>query len=313
MKISEFNSKHNFIAGLLAAILCEIIFGFSFFFTRRTVTSVHPSDLLSWRFVLASLIFSVGALTRLIHIDYRGKKVLPMFGIGLLFPGLCFLLETTGTKLTTASETGIIISTSSVMTLFLSLLILHSKPSKYQCFGIACAFLGTACCAVAKGLELSFSPLGYLLLFCGITCYSFYSVLSARLDPRLSAVERTYCIVSIAAVIYTSIALTRHISDGTLSQYLSLPFRDRNFLISVLYLGGCSSVFALFLCNFSIARIGAIRFSSFIGIETVTSIFAGVLILHESFPLMEALGAALVIAGVYLTNRRPELFPHGDK
>ncbi len=301
---SAFLSQKRFLAGVLTAILCEIIFGFSFFFTKKTVSVVSPMDLLSWRFLVASLIFGIGALTRLIRMDFRGKKVLPLFGIGLVFPCLYFLFEVRGVILTTSSETGIVIATAPVMSILLSMLFLHEKTAGFQCIGIACAVIGTILCAVSKGLDLSFSPLGYFMLLCGIVCYCFYGVLSMKLDPRLSSVERTCCIVVTAAVIYSSFVLIRHAFSGTLSSFLTLPFRNRDFLIAILYLGGCCSFLALFLCNFSIARIGAVRFASFIGVETVVSILAGVLILHESFSWMEAVGAVLVISGVYLTNSR---------
>lgn len=64
---------------------------------------------------------------------------------------------------------------------------------------------------------------------------------------------------------------------------------------------GCL-VFAFFLSNHAIAKIGVNRTSSFIGIATVVSILAGALLLREAFSVFRIIGAAVIIAGVYLAS-----------
>ena len=39
-------------------------------------------------------------------------------------------------------------------------------------------------------------------------------------------------------------------------------------------------------------------------VSTVVSIVAGVLVLHESFTLMQIIGTVIILAGVYLANSR---------
>ena len=85
---------------------------------------------------------------------------------------------------------------------------------------------------------------------------------------------------------------------------ITLPIRNKDFLVAVLYQSLGCSVLAFFLSNVAIARIGVNRTSSFIGVATVVSIIAGALILKEQFTVFQVVGAVLIIIGVYTANAR---------
>jgi drug/metabolite transporter (DMT)-like permease len=70
----------------------------------------------------------------------------------------------------------------------------------------------------------------------------------------------------------------------------------------VLYLGIGCSVFAIWLSNLAIAKLGVNRAASFIGVATLVSVMTGPLMLGESFTLPQIVGAALIVLGVYLAN-----------
>ena len=74
------------------------------------------------------------------------------------------------------------------------------------------------------------------------------------------------------------------------------------FLSAVIYQGIGCSIIAFYLSNISIAYIGVNRNASFMGIATLVSIFAGVLILGETFSLLQGIGAVLILTGVYTAN-----------
>ena len=56
--------------------------------------------------------------------------------------------------------------------------------------------------------------------------------------------------------------------------------------------------------NVSLSKIGVNRTASFIGVSTVVSILSGILILRESFSIVQVIGAAVIIAGIYVANRK---------
>ena len=83
---------------------------------------------------------------------------------------------------------------------------------------------------------------------------------------------------------------------------MTLPLRDRPFLVAVLYLGIGCTVFAVWLSNLAIAKLGVNRAASFIGVATLVSVLTGTIMLRESFTLAQVVGAVLIVLGVYLAN-----------
>ena len=81
-----------------------------------------------------------------------------------------------------------------------------------------------------------------------------------------------------------------------------LPFKNSSFLIAIFYQGVGCSVLAFFLYNVAIVKIGVNRTSSFVGVSTVVSIIAGVLLLGENFSAYQIIGVIIIITGVYIAN-----------
>ena len=54
----------------------------------------------------------------------------------------------------------------------------------------------------------------------------------------------------------------------------------------------------------AIAKIEVNRSSSFIGVATVVSIIAGVMVLRENLSLWQIIGAVIIIIGVYIANTK---------
>lgn len=104
------------------------------------------------------------------------------------------------------------------------------------------------------------------------------------------------------ALVFVTLALTEAKLNHNLTSLIALPMTDTAFLTAVLYQAIGSSVLALFLSNYAIAKVGVNRAASFIGISTVVSIIAGVLFLGEHFGGCQIVGAVIIITGVYLAN-----------
>ena len=83
-----------------------------------------------------------------------------------------------------------------------------------------------------------------------------------------------------------------------------LPFKNSSFLITIFYQGVGCSVLSFFLYNVAIVKIGVNRTSSFVGVSTVVSIIAGVLLLAEKFSTYQVIGVIIIITGVYVANAK---------
>ena len=288
--------------GIACVLASEIIFGLSYLFTKEVTGTTSPLSLLAWRFVIAFLAMWAAARAGLITLNLRGRSLRPLIVLAMFQPVLFFASETYGISLTTASESGAIISAVPIVTLAFSALLLHDNPTRRQVFGISITTLGIIVLVLSKGMEASFSLPGYLSLFVAVTSFSIYSVWVQKADS-FSAVEKTYVMTACGAVIFLVLALLEQTQAGTLRHFALLPLTGAYFLGSLLFLAVVSSVGAFFLYNKGIACIGTNKAATFVGVSTVVSVLSGVCVLGESFSLEQTLGATLVLAGVYLANR----------
>ena len=292
------------IIGVTCALVSNVLFGFSYLFTKNITHSVSTMTLLSWRFMAAFVVLSLCALAGIVRLDFRGKPILTLALLAFLQPVIYFIAETVGISLTTASESGVIIASVPIVTLLFSALLLKEPPTKPQVIGISLSAAGILTIVLMKGLEASFNPAGYATLLLAVVSGSLYSILAQK-TVQFSAVEKTYAMMGFGAVVFTGIALVEHARAGTLAEFARLPLTSADFLVAVLYLGIGCSLLGFLLVNTTIAAIGANRAVSFVGIVTLVAVIAGIVILKEQFTAIQSLGAVLVLGGVYLANLTP--------
>jgi len=289
------------VLGVLCAIISQMLFGLSFVFTKTAVSKYHVSELLAWRFAVACLALTLLNLTGCIHIRVSRKTLWGLIGISLLYPGLYFIAETYGVAMISVSEAGLIVANVPIITAIMAWLFLKEIPCKQMVVGILLVMPGMVLCTVAKGLTTSLSWLGYGLVLISITSYCLYTVLNRRLKD-CSPLSVTYVQLVIGLVLFGSWAIVHNMYQHTLPQFAMLPFQHMDFLTAVLYLALACSCVALFLCNKGLEYIGANRFSAFIALEPLVTIISGMLMLGESLTILQGIGAALTIFGVYLVS-----------
>lgn len=295
--------KNNVLIGCLCALGCETIFGFSYLFTKTATDVASEFALLGWRFTVAAIIMSICIIFGLIKIDLKGKSLKPLLFVALFNPGIYFIGETVGISKTTASESGVFLACIPVASLIASTLILKKKPSKIQITGILITLIGVMITVFAVGSASSLSIIGYIFLIMAVISYPLYSVFVEK-AADYTEMEITYMMLLIGAAVFGTVAVCEALTQGTIGELFTLPFKESSFAIAILYQGIGSSIAAFFLYNLAIAKIGVNRTSSFVGASTVVSIFAGAALLKEPFTIYQAAGAIVIIAGVYTANMK---------
>lgn len=296
-------SSSKIFTGCLCAVICEIIYGFSYIFTKHVTDSVSELALLGWRFLLGAAVMTLLVLLNIIKVNFRGRSLFPLLRIAILCPCLYFIGETFGISMTTASESGAMIAAIPVISLIMSSLILKKKPGRLQIAGISITLFGVLATVFAAGISASFSLPGYIILSAGVVTYSLYSIYVEKAESYTGS-EITYFMLITGAAFFTILAVIEAVSTGTVSELTRLPFENTDFLIAILYQGIGCSIIAFYLSNISIAYIGVNRNASFMGIATLVSILAGILVLGERVTLIQGIGACLILLGVYTANLR---------
>ena len=294
-------TKKALFTGCLCAAGAEILHGMSYAFTKQSTNAAGVFFILGWRFLIAAAVMTLCIAAGLIKVNFKGKPLMPLLRVIVLCPCVYFLGETLGISRTTSTECGIFVASIPVISLIASAVLLKNRPSALQSAGIATTLVGMVTCVAAVGMTSSLSVPGYLFLSMGVISYSLYFICVEKASVYTSA-ELAYAMQISGAALFTALALIEAVRDGNVGTLVFLPFRDRAFLTAVLYLGIGCSVFAFWLSNAAIEKLGVNRAASFIGVATLVSVLTGTLMLHEMLTPVQVAGAVLIVLGVYMAN-----------
>ncbi|NLK00363.1 MAG: DMT family transporter [Clostridia bacterium] len=288
----------------MAAAAMAVIFGLSFLFTKGLLSYLTPLQLMGMRFAVAALVLIFLAALRLVKLNLVINDLPPLLGAAILSPGLYFIFETYGVKLTTASISSVIISLIPVATAVFAFFMLGERITVVQGAFITAAVAGVMLMALGGGdgsSQGSSHMLGILLLVGAVASSAVFNIVSNSLSGRYSPIDITFVMMCFGAVTFNFVAAIHSYLTGSLANY-QWVLKEPSVIIGLLYLGLLSSVVAFFMLNFALAHLTASRVAVFLNLIPVVSLFAGMLFLHERLSQGQALGCALILLGIWGTN-----------
>ena len=298
----------NRTLSIAAGIGYATIFGFSFLVTKGALEVLDPMELIFVRFLLAAGLMTLLALLGLIKIDYRGKRLATLLLTCLFQPILYFIFETYGVRESSTSTAGIILGALPALVALLGVFVLGEKTTPIQSLGLGLSIAGVGIVVLAgpasAGSEGTLR--GALFLIGSMLSAGFFNVLSRKASRSFSDLERTFAMMWAGAIFFGALLLVRSLSGWSPGQAASssLLARAGSVWFSIFYLGVLSSVVAFFLINYTLTTLKASQSAVFANLVTVITVFAGVLVRKETFDIGQALGAFVIILGVWTANRQ---------
>ena len=226
------------------------------------------------------------------------RETVLIIGLGLLGITIYNVLFTAGLALVEASRAALIVPTNPAFTALFAALFLRERLGRVRAVGIALCVLG-ALWVLTKGnifqlgkLEIG---LGELLLILCIFMWSAYTLLGRVALSGLPALALTAYVMSAGAVM---LAVPAWLEQDSLARATWQSWSALGYLIVF------GTVLPFLWFYEGVKALGAARAAQFINLVPPLAVAESVLILGE--PLTPALyvGTALVVAGLYLTNRR---------
>lgn len=284
---------------VLAGIMLSFIFGLSFLFSKEALTSLEPLELLAHRFSIAAIILILLTTSRLIKVRFHLKMFWDLLPLSLFQPIFYFLGETYGVKLTTASESGLVIALIPVAVTFLGKTFLHEKATWRQWINIWISVIGVGIIIISS-TESSFGKhlIGIFFLLAAVIAAAIYNILSRQHSSSYSPLEITVVMMGTGAIFFN--ILNFILLPQKIGYYNA--FTNFKTFLSLVYLGGLSSVLAFFLLNYMLRQMAASRAANFINLTTIVSVLAGVIFRGERFGLMHLIGGIMIIIGVWRSN-----------
>ena len=299
---------------ILAGIAYATIFGFSFLVTKDALGVLDPMELIFARFLLAALALTALVAVRAVKVDFRGKKLGVLLLMCVFQPILYFIFETYGVRESATSTAGIILGALPAIVAILGVITLGEKTTKLQSLGLALSVAGVAVVvlsgpgALAGGGTLR----GALFLIGSMLSAALFNVLSRKASRSFTDVERTFAIMWIGAIAFGLVVLAKALLAGGAGGGFGEGVPAEPFLAralsawrAVAYLGILSSIVAFFCMNYTLTRLKASQSAVFANLVTVITVVAGVTLRGEPFDLPQALGAIVIVAGVWIANRQP--------
>lgn len=294
---------------LLAALLGNSIFGFSFLFSKIALEITIPSVMLAIRFttafVVLNLIVLAGRMIKkkngkpLIDFSLKGKPWKSIILLAIFQPVIYFFAESNGIALTSSAFAGTIIAVVPLAGVIFDVVIMHENVSKKQMICSFASIVGVVITTIgAKGMKSSST--GVLLLLIAVSSGAFFYVFSKKSGEYYNPLERTYVMFGIGSAAYVILGLIQ--SAGKFEALILPAVTSFAFWRSILYLSVVSSIGAFMLLNFCSSYISVSEASIFANFTTVISIIAGVVIMKEPFTLAQVIGAVIIVGSVYLSS-----------
>lgn len=283
-----------------AALLANLIFGFSFIFSKMALDVAHPLLILAVRFTVAFLALNLLMLFKIVKLNFKGKKIGGLIIMSIAQPLTYFIFELYGLKFTSSALSGIIIALVPVGVALFSGLFLGEKPTFWQIVCSIVSLIGVTAVSVISNNGSKSHILGIVLLIGAVISACAFNLLSRNCSKEFSPFERTYFMFLVGSVGFNVIAAVA--LKGSYIEGIASAFSSKEFIIAIIYLAIISSVAAFMLYNYSTTKITAICSSSFSNIITVISVLAGVLILKEKFSLLQLILCLPIIAGIWGVN-----------
>lgn len=261
-------------------------------------------------FLASGIRFGVASLV-LVLLLYGSEKGIPKLrgkeiGILLLqsFSGvflfsICLLY---GVQFTTASESGIITSTTPLMIGLLAYFILKEKIGRGIWIGIVFAVLGLLVINLTgvKGEERGSIPwLGNLLVLLAVVGESLFTILGKQLSERLSSLTIATFVSVFGFILFLPFALYE-------AYHFSFQSASPWDWFYVMYYAIVVTVIAFYLWYYGVSKVSGGISGVFTAVLPVTTLVLSYIILKEQFLWTHLLGIMLVIAGIFFSA----LFPY---
>jgi len=291
-------SSHQAPLGrVYAALLLQVtISAGTYLAGKRAMTELPPVTVVLWRFLLSATVFC------LLIAFTPGPKLPPrsewgrVLLLGLLVGPINQMLFFYGLALSTASHAALLYALTPLGVYVLSLVRGHERPSSRATLGIFTALAGVVVLLLGRGLaSAKGSLLGDLLILAAVSAWVVYTTEGKPFAATYGPVRSTSWSMVASALLLVPVMPFALEPARTFAA--STPA-----LGSIVYLALLTSVVAYLIWYYALSKVPASRVAIFSNLQPAATAIAAWLVLGEPLHWELAVGGALVIAGVRLTQ-----------
>ncbi len=283
----------------LKLVLTMVFWAGTFVAGRMLAGRVDPYSASFLRFALASICLLLLAYW------HDGKfapihksQWLPLILLGLTGVFGYNLLFFNGLQHIEAGRAAVIIACNPIAIALLSRWVLKERLQAFKIFGILISISG-ALVVISGGDPAAMLPRnigrGELYILGCVACWAVFSLTGKVAMTGMSPLNT----VAYSATIGTVLLAVPAFAGGHSDQWLTYRWMD---WLCLGYFGVFGTAVGFVWYYQGIEKIGATRASQFINLIPICAVLMAMVILHETITLSLAIGAVLVLSGLYLTN-----------
>jgi len=263
---------------------------------KRALHELSAFELALVRFTLAGAVYAGLLWARRVRV--RRGDLLALAGLGIIAVPLNQGLFLAGLARSTPGHAALLYALTPVFVFLIARARLGERATAAKLFGIALAFAGVLVVLGARGaVTLRGASLsGDLLILGGVVAWAFYAVLGKVYAERYGTVAFSGISLGLGTVLYIPVGL----AASDLGHIAAL---SRVGWFSVAYLVLLTSVVSYLIYYWAMARVEASRVAIWSNLAPVLTAMLAWAMYGERLTAPFLTGGAMVLAGVFLTER----------
>lgn len=296
---AETTAEYNKFGKTDILMLMVILFwAVNFSLLKIVFREMDPLVFNGFRMLVASLLLVLVCFLSGENFRVDRKDFWKLVGLGFIGNTIFQIAFMIGLDLTTASNSSIIIALTPVIIALLSFFLKHEKIHPAAWVGIVISFVGFYLVISSQYGFIRFSQkslLGDVLIFTGNIFWALFTVFSWPLLKRLSPLKLTTLTMVYGTILYVPFCI-----KGVLNT--DFPALSLNAWAILAYSAVFSLVIPYIIWFSSVKHIGNSKTAIYDNLIPVLTILIAYFMIKERITLVQALGALVIFAGVYLTR-----------
>ena len=293
------NFREQKFFGYFLAAVCVFLWGITFVCTKYLLRSFTPLEILFYRFIAAYVGLWL-LRPKFEKIALRDNILFALAG----FSGVILyqLFENIAINYTNASNVSVIVSICPLFTAIFSQIFLKEKHlSIWFIIGFIISITGVTLVCLNGNTVLEFNPKGDFLALFSAVCWGFYSVIISIINKKnYDQICATRRIFFFAVLMMIPLMLFTNQNSPVEN---SIRFSNPLNITYMLFLGIIASGFCFSAWNKACKIAGTVKVSCGLYLIPVVTIIFAFFALDEKITLFGALGAAITIIGLFVSEK----------
>lgn len=282
----------------LYMLVAVFIWAINFAFIKIALREFSPFAFNGIRLTFASVVLLLILILSKQGLGVEKRDLWKLIILGIIGNTVYQVLFIQGINLTSASSTAIIMAMTPVSVALLSSLLKHEKLHWVAWLGIVISFIGFYLVITEQPGTFIFSwerLRGDMLIFLGNIVWAVYTVFSKPLLGRLSPLKWSSLTLVVGALFYIPFCVPAFIRQD----YGQVSLKSWSILI---YSALFALAFSYVAWYTSVKRIGNSKTAIYGNITPIMTVVFAYLFIAEKISLSQAIGALIILTGVYLTR-----------